>query len=113
MIEESTKETLAEMQKSLDENDAKLAKNLKAAEENARMHALLSRVRNDFRAHAVGAEDSKKMADVRSICSTLAVWLCHNVPAGREQATALTKLEECMFHANAGIARNSIEGVKL
>jgi hypothetical protein len=27
------------------------------------------------------------------------------VPAGREQALALTKLEEAMFWANAGIAR--------
>jgi hypothetical protein len=31
--------------------------------------------------------------------------LC-NVPPSRERSLALTKLEECIMHANAGIARH-------
>lgn len=33
-------------------------------------------------------------------------WIVDNVPVGREQSTALTKLEELSMHAKAGIARN-------
>lgn len=32
--------------------------------------------------------------------------ICEAVPEGREQSTAITKVEEAMFWSNAGIARN-------
>lgn len=43
--------------------------------------------------------------DVRAICLDAALELVQRVPHGRELALALTKLEEAMFHANAGVAR--------
>lgn len=44
---------------------------------------------------------------VRKAAKALAEVLVEWVPEGREQSSALTKVEEAMFHANAGIARNS------
>lgn len=41
----------------------------------------------------------------RMKCENLANWIVDNVPFGREQSIALTKLEEVMFWMNAGIAR--------
>lgn len=42
---------------------------------------------------------------VRGEVRRLAHFINRTIPEGREQALALTKLEEVMFHANAGIAR--------
>lgn len=42
---------------------------------------------------------------VRAAVKTAAAALIDLVPAGRELATALTKLEEAMFWGNAGVAR--------
>lgn len=44
---------------------------------------------------------------LRRSCHRLAQIILEEVPAGREQALALTHLEEVMFWANASIARNS------
>lgn len=46
-------------------------------------------------------------ADVRTGCLDLAGVICALVPDGREKALAVTKLEEVMMWANAGIARSS------
>lgn len=43
---------------------------------------------------------------IRKIAFAYAVNLNELVPDGREKALALTKLEEVVFWANAGIARN-------
>lgn len=53
------------------------------------------------RAAAVGS----LMDDVMARIKELAHWIVDNVPSGREQSTALTKLEEVSMHAKAGIAR--------
>lgn len=45
--------------------------------------------------------------DIRHHCLTLADFINTIVPEGREKALAMTKLEEAMMWANAGIARNS------
>ncbi|MER7726403.1 hypothetical protein [Streptomyces sp. NPDC096323] len=42
---------------------------------------------------------------MRQACRHLADQINEQVPAGREQALALTKVEEAMFWANAAIAR--------
>ena len=47
-----------------------------------------------------------KHADVRQACLDAARTIVINTPACREQSSAITKLEEAMFFANAAIARN-------
>lgn len=51
--------------------------------------------------------DTRRQAheNVRGQVGRLAQFIAHTVPAGREQALALTKLEEAMMWANAGLAR--------
>lgn len=45
-------------------------------------------------------------ATVRGACAGLAAQIADLCPDGREQALAITKLEEVMFWANAAIARS-------
>lgn len=47
-----------------------------------------------------------KHESVRQSAKSLAAQVVDLVPEGREQSTALTKIEEAMMWANAGIARN-------
>lgn len=63
------------------------------------------RIQNDFRYHPPTPEQVKVYNEVRERAKAFALFLDETVPAGRELATALTKLEECVMHANAGIAR--------
>lgn len=42
---------------------------------------------------------------IRMSCLNLAENIVKNTKPGREQAMALTKVEEAMFHANSAIAR--------
>ena len=42
---------------------------------------------------------------IRIACKSLAAFLHREVPEGREKALAITNLEQVMFWANAGIAR--------
>ncbi|MBZ6258141.1 hypothetical protein KVH22_21735 [Streptomyces olivaceus] len=46
-------------------------------------------------------------ATVRGACAGLAATIVDHCPPGREQALALTKIEEAMFWANAAIARQT------
>lgn len=62
---------------------------------------------NRFASHQVNAAQAADMDGVRHECLRLAERLAKVVPAGREQATALTNLEQVMFWANAGIARTT------
>jgi hypothetical protein len=65
----------------------------------------LARLTNDFASHDCSPEAAKAMQVLREEFLELAVLVDKLVPAGREQAVVLTKLEEAMFWANAGIAR--------
>ena len=51
--------------------------------------------------------DTRRQAheNVRGQIGRLAQFIAHTVPAGREQALAITKLEEAMMWANASLAR--------
>ncbi|MEV6074363.1 hypothetical protein AB0L80_04490 [Streptomyces sp. NPDC052069] len=51
--------------------------------------------------------DEKRDAhgSIRQACRRLADQINEQVPAGREQALAVTKVEEAMFWANAALAR--------
>ncbi|MEU4986586.1 MULTISPECIES: hypothetical protein [unclassified Streptomyces] len=50
-------------------------------------------------------ERANAHATVRGACAGLAATIVDHCPPGREQALAVTKIEEAMFWANAGIAR--------
>lgn len=58
-----------------------------------------------FTAHSDDQETIDRMEHIREAMRTAAVRVCEVTPQGRERALALTKLEEAMFWANAGIAR--------
>lgn len=66
---------------------------------------LYNRVLNDFDYHKVPIEEQPKLHEIRGVTRTLAQTLIRNVPPGRELSSALTNLEQAMFHANAGISR--------
>lgn len=65
------------------------------------------RIKSDFAFH-VGNQDSQMFfEECRKKHHELAQFIATCVPNGREQSTALTKLEESMFWANAGVARTN------
>ncbi|ALY09281.1 hypothetical protein FDG92_gp09 [Arthrobacter phage Jasmine] len=63
-------------------------------------------IKNRFGYHKPDEAKVKEHALIRAQMENIAQYWASNLPAGREQATALTKLEEAMFWANAAIARN-------
>jgi hypothetical protein len=63
-----------------------------------------------FNFHPANTDEKKEIHEaVRGVCKDVAYFIKRNVPPGREQALALTHLEDAMFWANAGIARNNVE----
>lgn len=67
--------------------------------------ALVARLARDFTYHRPPVEKQAVFKAIRQKAKELALLIAEEVPSGREQATALTRLEECVMHANAGIAR--------
>lgn len=67
--------------------------------------SLTARVENDFVYHKPDAEAVERMRVIRDKARELGLLIAQSVPAGREQASALTRLEEAVMHANAGITR--------
>lgn len=64
---------------------------------------------NRFNFHPASDLDTQeKHENIRGYCKDLAYFIKNTVPAGREQSLALTKLEEVMMWANAGIARHDV-----
>lgn len=60
---------------------------------------------NRFKSHDVTEEQVNQMKAIRDECYNLAFLINVEVPESREKSLALTKLEEVMFWANAGISR--------
>lgn len=61
---------------------------------------------NRFTYHAPASENVvNEMTMIRNIAHSYATYLNENVPDGREKNLAITKLEEVVFWANAGLAR--------
>jgi hypothetical protein len=56
----------------------------------------------------IDEEQRSKYEDIRSFAHELALLIHELVPASREQSLAVTKLEEAVMWANAGIARRSV-----
>jgi len=58
-----------------------------------------------FTYHPPSPEQTQRYVLLREEAYKLALLIVRNTPNSREQATALTKLEEAIFSANAAIAR--------
>lgn len=64
------------------------------------------KIDNAFTYHAPKEGQPEKYQAIRDKAKELAYLLDWLVPDSREKSLALTKLEECVMWANAGIARN-------
>jgi hypothetical protein len=60
-----------------------------------------------FTSHPPQGDQSERYAQIRSEIRRVAELITDLTPDSREQALALTKLEEAVFWANAAIARRS------
>ena len=69
-----------------------------------------AQIEHAFRVHNVGVEQGVDMVRIRLMALRFAREIDFRVLDSREKSIALTKLEEVMFWANAGIAREVQEG---
>jgi hypothetical protein len=75
-----------------------------SAERNMEL-PIRKRIENDFNYHRPPAEIAPYFVMIREKAKELAHLIVDLTPSEREQSTALTRLEEAVMHANAGIAR--------
>ncbi len=61
---------------------------------------------NIYTYHAPHSDQTQRYEILRTMAKDLARKILMSTPPSREQALALTKLEEAIFWANASIARN-------
>ena len=64
------------------------------------------RIKNDFTYHSPKGDQPERYEAIRRNAKSLAFLLVDLCPDSRERSLAMTKLEECVFWANASIARN-------
>jgi hypothetical protein len=64
------------------------------------------RIKKDFKVYPPSEADKICFMEIRRASKALAHLIEETCPPGRELSIALTKLEEAMFWANAGIARS-------
>ena len=60
-----------------------------------------------FSYHKPTTEQAETYLSIRDRARSFAIYLMLNVPESRERGLAITKLEEAVMWANAGIARRS------
>ena len=65
------------------------------------------RIEKTFTYHPPKPGQPEVYGKIRDKAKELAYLIDEVVPASREQSLAMTKLEECVMHANAGVSRNS------
>lgn len=63
-------------------------------------------IENNFSYHAPKEGQPAKYEDIRNKAKELAYLIDEAVPNSREKSLAMTNLEQSVFWANAGIARN-------
>jgi len=73
------------------------------------MPAIDKLLENNFSYHAPVGDQNERYIALRGQAKLLAYRFKDLVPEGRERSLALTKLEEAIFWANAGIARSGTE----
>lgn len=61
-----------------------------------------------FDTHAPTENQKERMGDVRAYTKDLVTVINSRVPDGRDKSLAMTKLDESLFHAIAGIAREGL-----
>lgn len=61
-----------------------------------------------FRSYVPGEVRAEQHRQVRDLCLKTAEALDALIPDSREKSLVMTRLEEVMFWANAGIARNGM-----
>lgn len=67
----------------------------------------MSDLGTNFKHHPPKSDDTiRRHQGIREMAATFAFIVESDVPESREQSLALTKIEEAMMWANAGIARN-------
>ena len=66
----------------------------------------IERIENAFTYHSPKEGQPEKYAKIRAKAKALAYLIEDTVPDSREKSLAMTKLEEAVMWANAGIARN-------
>ena len=66
----------------------------------------LNEIDKRFTYHAPKAGQPERYADIRRYAHGMALLLNDELLESREKALAFTALEECVFWANAAIARN-------
>ena len=64
------------------------------------------RIENNFTYHSPKGDQPERYEAIRQNAKSLAFLLVDLCSDSRERSLALTKLEECVFWANASIARN-------
>lgn len=73
---------------------------------NPMKERLLGDVANRFTYHAPAADQIPRYQELRNIGKELALSIVEFTPVSREQALALTHLEQAIMWANAAISRN-------
>lgn len=73
---------------------------------------VLAQIERTFKYHAPHSNQPERYMRLRDAARALAERIVNNTPPSREQSLALTKLEEALFFANAGIARNESEQIQ-
>lgn len=68
-----------------------------------------NQIDNNYKSHNVDEVQAAQMNVIRLSCKELAERIEKHVPNSREKSLAFTNLEQVMFWANAGIARNKEE----
>jgi hypothetical protein len=63
-------------------------------------------IEHNFSYHPPKGDQSERYISIREKAMVFAKWLDEYCPPSREKSLAITKLEECVFWANAAIARN-------
>lgn len=72
---------------------------------------LIAQIMRNFTYHAPNDQaEISRYADLRRRAKDFALTIADYCPVSREQALAITKLEECVMWANAAIARNHGDG---
>lgn len=67
-------------------------------------------IQNNFIYHKPFGDQPERYEGLRNQAKGMAMLIDHYCPDSREKSLAITKLEEAIFWANAGIARNETEG---